>query len=172
MWYLKYNNSSKTTHLLGSGWNRWVTAIIIDYCWHYCHRVQRFQGQHRQQIQDTLTHNTSYLNSSWLLWGGVGREAGTSTLLGPCAMALANRSSCGLKGSWNCFGPRVLVTETQARTGWTSDPVDLVTNMVVSLTSNHISTESIAKAMESQTIISQYKLKEKRSYIRIYTTLV
>lgn len=55
----------------------------------------------------------TYLNSSWLLWGGVGSEAGTSTVLGPWAIALANKSSCGLKGNWNCFGPRALVTESR-----------------------------------------------------------
>lgn len=58
----------------------------------------------------------THLNSSWLLWGGVGSEAGTSTVLGPWAIALANKSSCGLKGNWNCFGPRALVTKTRNST--------------------------------------------------------
>lgn len=51
-----------------------------------------------------------YLNSSWLLWGGVGSDAGTSTVFGPWAMALASKSSWGRNGKWNGLGPRLLVT--------------------------------------------------------------
>ena len=43
-------------------------------------------------------------------WGSVGCEAGTSTVFGPWAIALANKSSWDLNGSWNGLGPRLLVT--------------------------------------------------------------
>lgn len=51
-----------------------------------------------------------YLSSSWLLWGGVGSEAGTSTVLGPCAMARASRSSSVLNGTCSGFGTSPLDT--------------------------------------------------------------
>lgn len=61
-------------------------------------------------IKKYLRTRNAYLNSSWLLWGGVGSEAGTSTVLGPWAIALASKSSCGLNGSWNPLDPKLLVT--------------------------------------------------------------
>ncbi len=52
------------------------------------------------------------LSSSWLLWGGVGREAGTFTVLGPWARARASSSSSALNCSGRESSPLVTV-ETQ-----------------------------------------------------------
>lgn len=82
----------------------------------------------------------SYRSSSWLVCGGVGKEAGTSTVLGPWGMAWDSRSSSLLNGVGSCFGPKPLDTEdNQVQNNSTSEmfnPTLQITDITAPLSLN------------------------------------
>lgn len=92
--------------------------------WHKCHVVKRYSEWKkidRHALNAKILRTTAlsgptgprpHLSSSWLLWGGVGREAGTSTVLGPWDSARASSSSSALSCTCMALGSRPLLTVT------------------------------------------------------------
>lgn len=85
-------------------------APVLCYCRREKTSLLKPCSPNVKKNTDRCTSVIHYLSSSWLLWGGVGREAGTSTVLGPWAMARASRSSSVLNGTCSGFGTRPLDT--------------------------------------------------------------
>lgn len=86
--------------------------IKSTLCWPVCSDIISTKPE------NVLLERGTYLISSWMLWGGVGREAGTSTVLG--AWFKARSSSFG-------FRPDVLFTKIERHVS-NSSRVKMVAN--------------------------------------------